>query len=143
MVAQFITLNGETIALCLAQPNRATEPEITASLPTDIAWHPIAKDESRRVFAGAARYQQKYKTTLRTAADCTEFRMWLNRLKSELVAVPLWSDRCRLAQAATGGPAGDASLALDDHPARFGAEWIIVDADSFEIVQSASLFIGN
>jgi hypothetical protein len=141
MIAQFITWNGETIALCLAQPNLASKLEITATLPTDVAWHPIAKDESRRVFAGASRYQQKYKTTLRTAADCTEFRLWLNRLKDELVAVPVWSDRCTLA---TDAAAGVGTMLLADHPARAGQYWIVTNSDfsAYEILQVTSISSG-
>src|ERR1700736_5152579 len=91
-VATFINYGGQTIALCLAQPNRRTRPQLSLEFPADITWHPLSKRQSARIFAHSARYQMQYLVTLRSSPVCTAFEMWLQKLQTETVAVPLWAD---------------------------------------------------
>lgn len=92
---EFITLNGETIALCLAAPNWEQPIVVELTLPATVE-RSLSADESRRVFASSVRYELEYKALFPTAADSTDFRVWLNRLKGELVAVPMWTDQVEL-----------------------------------------------
>lgn len=135
MIAQYVTFGAsETVALCVAPPNRATPPEITLEFPSEVGRHPISRKESRRTFAGSARYSMRYRSTLRTAAEMTELRIWLNQLKTQTVALPLWVDACAITAYTN---AGAVSLPVHDHPVRYGAEWIIMNADAslYEIVE--------
>src|SRR4029077_7811991 len=86
-------------------------------------------------FAGSARYTQKFLATLRNAADKTEFKIWLSQLGKQTVALPLWDDGCKITGAINPGTS---TIALDQHPVRSGAEWIILAADNstYEIVSS-------
>lgn len=142
MIAQFINYTGilgaETIGLCLVQPNRVQQPKKTLSFPSDVSRLAPSKKESRRTFANSARYQTTYLATLRTAADLTEFRLFLNQLKTQTVAVPLWDDGCQLTAAAN---IAALTLATDQHPACSGAEWIIVSPDflTYEIVTTDTI----
>jgi hypothetical protein len=92
---KFISYSGATIALVLAQPNWNSKPVLSMSLPTD-ATRGISGRESRRNFARSSRYSFNYTTRFNDAADATEFRIGLQRLKDELMAVPLWVDPVRL-----------------------------------------------
>src|SRR5205807_689484 len=100
MTAQFIAYNGpfglETIALLLAPANWENPPKLEPQLPAEISSHPISKNESRRSFAASSRYTFTYTAELWSTNAMTEFRIWLNRLRDETVAVPLWTDDCEL-----------------------------------------------
>src|SRR4051794_5684678 len=132
-VASFVNLGGETVALLLAPPNRRTKPKITPEFPAEVTWHPLSKRQSPRIFAHSARYQMQYLVTLRNAGLCTAFAMWLQRLKDEQVVVPVWDDVCVLTAAKA---AGQTILPLDTHPARSGADWLLLapDFSAYEFV---------
>ena len=142
MTAQFINYNGpfgaEAIALLLASPNWDVEPKCEPQLPTDVASHPISAFESRRTFAGSSRYELTYKAEFWSIQEQTEFRLWLNQLKDQTIAVPLWTDDCVMTAPAI---AGATSLNIGDHPARSGLEWIVIapDASTYEIVQASAV----
>jgi hypothetical protein len=95
MVAKFVTIDGENMALVLARPTRAQQPEPSLSFPTEVTGHPLSPRESRRTFARSARYEMKYRVRLGSADEATEFRIWLNKQKDQTVAIPLWVDACR------------------------------------------------
>src|SRR4051812_3341275 len=96
MIARFIEFEGETIGLCLVRQDLSENPKVPLEFPTEVTRHPRAKPESRRTYARTARYQFSYLATLRTSADVTELQMFVNALKDQSVAVPLWNDVCRL-----------------------------------------------
>lgn len=134
MIAQYITLGAETVALCVARPNlEKSRPQLDLKFPSDVGRHPISKRESRRTFARSARYAMRYIATLRTADEATEMAIWLAQLKRQTVAIPLWLDGCVMT-AAHG--VGATAIAVHDHPVRSGFEWIIANSDFsvYEIV---------
>lgn len=133
MVAKFVTISGESVALVLARPNRATHPTAALSFPTEITADPNSKRESRRTFARNARYEIQYRVRLTSADEATEFRIWLAQQKDQTIAIPLWVDACRLTSAAA---IGATTLFLDQHPVRSGSTWIVMNADAsaYEII---------
>lgn len=135
----FIDYGGETIALLLAQPNWAQPVTLELSLPfTDIT-KGISARESRKVFGLSSRYSFAYSVWLPDTETCTDFRLWINRLKGETLAVPLWTDQIILSASSTAGATSLTKSAL--MPARYGAEWIIVSPDfsTFEIVTVSAI----
>src|SRR5215469_3027607 len=138
MIARIFTVDGQQVALLLAKPNWATEVTITLELPTDVSKEAITFTESRRNFAQSARYKMKWSSYMSNAADATELRLFLTRVRGESIVVPLWTDMCELA---VGIPRGGTVLSLVDLPARFSSNWIITNSDFslFEIVAVASL----
>jgi hypothetical protein len=134
----FISYAGDTLALFAPPCDWSAPMKLTVTLPSD-ATPSILKNESRRVFATSQRYDMEFKVTTDNAADSNDIRAWINRLKVETVAVPLYMDEIQLA--APVNP-GDVSLAISGElPARYGAEWIILadDGSAFEIVIVTSL----
>lgn len=132
---KFVTLGGETVALCLASPNWAGDSPVTLelALPTEIA-KALSDREARRNFARTFRYTLTYKTLFATARESTDFRLGLLRLKGETVAVPMWVDAVELS---TDENAGSISLGKTaEMPVRYGSEWIVLSADgsTYEIV---------
>jgi hypothetical protein len=130
----FLTYLGAPLALFAGRPNYAQQPvkeELT--LPTGVT-RAILGSESRRAYATANRYTQDYHYDARDAVDSTDVRKWLERLKTELVAVPMWSDQVTLSTSYSIGATLLNKTAL--MPTRFASEWIILsdDESTFEIV---------
>jgi hypothetical protein len=143
MIARLISYQENDIGLIVAQPNWESTVTITLDLPTDIAKEPITFYESRRAFAESSRYTMKWTTYLSNAADAAELRIFLTRIRSEILAVPLWTDGCELL---TSIPIGATSIQLRDVPVRWGTFWIIANSDfsTWEIVYGTlSAFIQN
>jgi uncharacterized phage protein (TIGR02218 family) len=131
---QFITYKGETVALFLLAPNWAQAVKLELQLPfTDIT-KGLSAREQRRAFGDSARYSLEYSVTTADAKTSTDLRLWLNRLKGETVAVPLWTDGVEISAIANAGVTSIAKTSVN--PAQYGAEWIIMSADAstFEIV---------
>lgn len=129
----FIDYGTETLALCAAPPNWRDPIKLSVGLPGDVT-QSLLKTESRRRFATSNRYTLEHLFETDNAADSTDLRKWLERLKIETVAVPLWTDGVILA--ADIDP-NDTNLLIDGElPVRSGAEWLIVSDDgrTFEIV---------
>jgi hypothetical protein len=123
----------DDLALCLAPANWRTPPKLTAEFPfTDIE-RAILGNETRRSFGLTKKHGLEYSPIFLNDFDSTAFRLGLNRLKTELVGVPLWIDLC--VTHATLFSAGT-SLVLNNLPARYGSHWILLAADgfTFEIV---------
>lgn len=137
MTAQFITYLGETIALVLARPNRTQAPKVTPNFLSDAHGHPISKFESRRNYGRSVRYDVQFRARLRSVAEATEFRIWLNKQKDQTIAIPLWTDVCYLTAAANSGAT---SLPIDNHPVRSGTAWIALSSDNstYEILTASS-----
>ena len=133
MIARIFTVAGQQVALLAAQPNWATEVTLALDLPTDIEKEAITLTEARRNFAQSARYTMKWTTYLSNAADSTELRIFLTRVRGESIICPLWTDQCEFANAVV---TGQRNILLIDTPARFGASWIVTDSTftNFEIV---------
>jgi hypothetical protein len=142
MIARIVNVQGTQMGLLAAQPNWATQIKVTLELPTDVSKEAITFNESRRNFAQSARYSLAYQCYLNNAADATELRLFLSRIRSEMVAVPMWTDACETARA--HGP-GNTNILLVDLPARFGSTWIITtdDFSTFEFVTVQSLNTNN
>ena len=138
MIARMITLAGQPAGLLAAQPNWDSEVTVSLELPVDVSKEPITFHESRRVFAQSARYSMSWRAYLSNAADSTELRIFLTRVRGEPVLVPLWPDMC---ETATDALAGATSITLTDLPVRYGSTWIIADDtfSSYEIVTVSSL----
>ena len=121
---KFIHYNGEDVCLILAQPMMRPKPKLTLILPftdTDTA---ISHREERKTMGKTGRYVFEYTPHFKNAGFSTEFRIGLQRLHDEVVAVPLWMDWVKLS-----GPAAKNDTILfktADMPVRYGAEWLIV-----------------
>jgi hypothetical protein len=138
MIARIITFGGAQYGLLAAAPNWDTEVTVTLELPTDVSKEPITLQESRRAFAQSARYKMTWSSYLSNAADATELRLFLTRIRGESIFVPLWPDVCEIVPALT---AGATVFGLVDLPVRFGVNWIIASQDFslWEIVTVANI----
>jgi hypothetical protein len=138
MYTRIITLGSAQYGLLAAPPNWDTEVKINLELPTDVSKEPITFTESRRTFAASARYKMSWTSYLPSAAEATDLRIFLTRIRSEGILVPLWPDVCELKSNIVKGAT---FLPLVDTPARFGTRWIITDEEfsSWEIINIASL----
>jgi hypothetical protein len=138
MIAQMITWNTVTTGLLVAPPNWDTEVKVSLELPTDISKEPITLQESRRNFAASARYKLSWRAYLFTAADATELRIFLTRLRGEAVLAPLWPDQCETTAATS---IGASALPTFDRPVRSGSTWIVAapDFSLWEIVTVTSI----
>ena len=124
MIAQLVNFNGAQAAMLAARPNWDTPIKLTLDLPSDVEKQAITFLESRRNFAKSARYTFEWRCYLSNAADATELRILLTRLRGESVIVPLWTDVCELQNPITQG---QSSWTLYDIPARGGVTWVITD----------------
>lgn len=127
---------GEPLALILVPPDWGQPVELVPDLSTlvEIETSPSAL-ESSRAFGRSARYTFTFTGALRDARECTDFRLGMRRLKSELTALPLWTDQVELRTAAAAG-ATTLAFVPEFPPARWGREWVIVsrDGSAYEIV---------
>jgi hypothetical protein len=124
VIARIVNFYGTQVGLLAAPPNWDTEIKVSMELPTDVSKQPITFSESRRNFAQSARYKMEWTSYLSSAADATELRIFLTRIRELPILVPLWPDVCELKTAVV---AGTRSLPLIDLPARYSAGWIITD----------------
>lgn len=131
---KFIDYAGETIALILTPPNwREAKPRCETLLPFTTIDKALSARESRRNWGRSSRYTIEFAPRFRTAAAATEFRLGLNALKVEPVAVPMWLDGVKISALSNAGATTLPKAA--DMPVRFGAEWIILGTSgAFEIV---------
>ncbi len=145
MIAQIISYAGtgigtpvEQLGLLLARPDWSSDLKVELQLPTDVARAPISTRESRRSFAQSARYSIQWRAYLDNAADATELRIFLTRLKGEMVAAPMWTDGVEIA---TNVAAQVGTIPTLDTPVRSGLEWIILanDNSAYEIVTVNSM----
>jgi len=138
MIARIITFQGAQVGLLVAPPNWDTEIKVSLALPTDVAKQPITFAESRRNFAQSARYKITWTTYLSNAADATELRIFLTRVRGESILAPLWPDVCELVADAN---IGATSLTTFDRPVRSGSYWIIANPNfsTYEIVTVSSI----
>jgi Phage conserved hypothetical protein BR0599 len=154
IIARIVTVGGTQVGLLVAKPNWDTEVTVSLELPTDIEKQPITFYESRRNFAQSARYSLTWRSYLFSAADATELRIFLTRVRGETVVAPLWTDGCELAPSTTqlfsGDPStvipqGSTQFPLVDLPARYTNNWIITNSDfsTWEIVTVTSLNIAT
>jgi hypothetical protein len=138
MIGRIITYQGASYGLLVAPPNWDTEVTVALELPTDISKEPITFQESRRNFAASVRYKLTYTCYLSNAADSTELRLFLTRLRGESMFVPMWTDGCEMLNAES---IGATSIELYDLPVRYGTTWIIgtPDFSTYEIVTVSNL----
>jgi hypothetical protein len=140
MTALFYAFGSETLALLLAPPDWNSGPvTVELTLPTDTSRSQMSTVESRRAFAASTRYSLGYSAYLDNAAAALELRIWLQRLKGETVAVPMWTDAVELAQVVLAGTTVFFKTA--PMPVRYGAQWIIMNdaASVFELVSISAL----
>jgi hypothetical protein len=126
---KFISYNGEKIALFLAPPNWADAVNVELTLPFTEITTAISAQESRRTFGKSARYSLEYSVApgpdpANDAAFSTNLRLWLQRLKEEMVAVPMWTDAVEIAGNIAARNTVIPKTAAN--PVRYGAEWIVV-----------------
>lgn len=133
--SDFIELDGETVALLLAVPNWGSV-KVELTIPAEIT-RAVSGRQTRRNFNRFARYSIEYTADMiayeNVAESSTELRLWLNRLKGETVAVPLWADGCEF-QNALG--VGQTAPPVYSAPVRYGSTWVLLheSIDSYEIV---------
>jgi len=139
---KFIDYGGETVALLLATPNWAQSLEVSMTLPTAID-KAISARESRRAFATSMRYSLGYTVDFFSTRQATDLRLWLNRLKGETVAVPLWTDAVEISVTANAG--SDTFAKTATMPVRYGSEWIVLsdDLSAYEIVVVSAIDAGT
>jgi hypothetical protein len=139
----FITYNGATLALCLAQPNWDQDLKVEISTPWAEVTEAQSGAEARQPFGESARYMLEYVVDTSTAKESTDLRMWLLRLRDETVAVPMWAD---YVESTNSFNAGATSIPLAyGPPVNYGAEWIILSPDglTYEIVVVDSVTATN
>jgi uncharacterized phage protein (TIGR02218 family) len=129
----FIDYDDETLALLLATPNWSSDIKLQIDLPFTLVQKALSARESRGAFATSSRYSLEYEFFSEDAKQSSDLRLWLNRLKDETVAVPMWADGVELTASVNAG----ATLLLKrDNPVQYGGEWIVLsdDASIYEIV---------
>jgi hypothetical protein len=132
---KFINYGGETVALCLALPNWQANLKVTIDLSEIVnITDALSAKETRERFGKSGRYHFEYEILTGDAAHTNAVRLWLQRLKGETVAVPLWTDGVEIYSAAA--IAATVINKTPDNPVQYGSEWIIVnqDASVYEIV---------
>ena len=138
MIARIVTIQGAQYGLLAASPNWEREVKVSLELPTDVSKEPITFNESRRNFAQSARYRMTWTSYLATAADSTELRLFLTRIRGETLAVPMWPDACEALNALV---IGQTLITLVDLPVRYGTIWIVAKEDfsTYEFVNVVSI----
>lgn len=144
----FIDYNGAVLALLLAQPNWEKEVKVELSVPWSEITEARSGAEARQPFGESARYAIEYTVDTGDAKESTDLKMWLMRLRDEMVAVPMWAD---YVEAQNGFNAGATSIPLAyGPPVNHGNLWIILpppgsgpDGGAFEIVTRLSVTAGN
>src|SRR5215831_3445143 len=133
MIARIITWQSQQVGLLFAPPNWDTEVKVSLTLPTDVAKQPITFAESRRNFAQSARYKMAWRSYLANAADATELRIFLTRVRGEPILAPLWTDVCETTAATI---VGATTFTTFDRPVRSGSYWLVAapDFSAWEIV---------
>ena len=132
---EFITYNSEAVALFLAPPNWDQPVTLEINGPFSANTVAVSAQTSRRQFAKTARYALEYyvSTPIPTSLSddvvfSTNLRLWLQRLKGEMVAVPLWTDGVEISAPVTAGNTSFSKTSVN--PAQSGAEWIVVSPDN-------------
>ncbi len=130
---QFIDYNSAPLALCLALPNWGSQITVEITLPATVTKARTTRT-SRSNFGRSNRYTLEYQVDTSSAQESEDLRLWLLRLKTEPVAVPMWTDGVILSTAFNAGATALVKTALN--PVEYGAEWIIFDPVSgvYEIV---------
>src|SRR5215472_2557101 len=142
MIARIVTVTGQQMGFLAAPPNWGTAVTLALDLPTDVSKEAITFNESRRNFAQSARYKMTWTSYLADAADSTELRLFLTRIRGETIVAPLWMDACETARQQN---VGTTQILLVDLPARFGTTWLIAtdDFSIFEFVTVATLNVNG
>src|SRR5436309_3298923 len=101
---KFITYSGEAVALCLALPNWGESITVQIDLtPVTEVTKALSARRSARRFARTARCNFEYSVLTQDAHQSAQLKLWLQRLKGETVAVPLWTDGVEIYSAVTAG----------------------------------------
>jgi hypothetical protein len=133
----FTEYQSAPLALFLLEPDWSRPVKVDLSLPTQLD-RAISGIESRRAFAASMRYSLSFSVFTANGPESTKLRLWLNTLRDEKVAVPLWTDVLTLS---AGVSAGAEALTFTSLPARYGAEWLLLNLTSglWEIVEVESI----
>ena len=135
----FTSYNDQTIALLLAQPNWEKPIKVKLRFPWAEVTTARAGDEDRQPYGESTRYTLEYTVDTSDARQTSDLKMWLDRLRDELVAVPMWEDHVECANAFN---AGTTSIPLAyGPPVNHGNLWLIMspDGSTFEIVVRLSV----
>ena len=128
-VMQWISIGLYPVVLFILQPNFATEIKVTLSIMDQVQAAQSNKG-SRRAFTNTGRYTVEMECLCSNAQESTEVRLGLNRLKDDLVALPLWVDQVVLTNVTLAG-ASVATYNGNFPPARYGAYWIFISTDLY------------
>ena len=136
----YVTFNGQSSLLVLAEPEWQTAPKVTLTTPGDVAAANYGQ-ESRRAFAKSLRYTLEYTPQTETLAQSTAIRQALNVYRSQPVVCPLWTDAVQMAVNQVNGSTLLPVAASPGLPARSGTNWIVVNLDTqaFEFISVSSV----
>ena len=137
-VMQWVSIGLQPIVLFILPPNFATEVKVTLSIMDQVQVTQNNKG-STRSFTNTGRYSVEMECLCSNAQESTEVRLGLNRLKDDLVALPLWVDLVVLTTVTLAG----ASTAT--YSGAFAARalreqyWIFINTTTYlsEIVQTS------
>lgn len=141
MRMEWVNLGGTNAVLFLLPPNFATDIKVSLSV-MDMAQVTQNNKSSTRSFISKGRYTVEMSCLCGNTQESTDIRQGLNRLKGELVALPLWTDSITLT---TQTNAGDttSTYSFFKAPARYGTAWIFVNLTTFIYEYVSLVSIGS
>lgn len=126
---EWVTIGGNASVLFLLPPNFATDIKVTLSV-MDMAQVTQDNKSSTRSFTTKGRYTVEMECLCGNIQESTDIRMGLNRIKGELVVLPLWTDSVALTAQTNAGGTG----VIFNHsnlPSRWGVWWVFVNLTTF------------
>lgn len=129
MRMEWVTLGGQPSVLFLLPPNFATNIKVSLSV-MDMAQVTQDNKSSTRSFTSKGRYKIEMECLCGNSQESTDIRQGLNRLKGELVALPLWTDSVSLTTQTNAGDTTSTYSSLIP-PSRYGTSWIFVNLTTF------------
>lgn len=133
------TIGAQAIVLMLLPPNFSTPIKVTLSV-MDMAQVTQNNKSSTRSLSSKGRYTIEMECLAGNLQESSDIRAGLNRLKGELVALPLWTDAVSLT---TLTVAGDTTSTFNSSmpPSRWGTWWAFINLTTFvyELVSVTSV----
>lgn len=129
MKMEWTTLGAQPVVLFLLPPNFATEIKLTLSV-MDMAQVTQNNKSSTRSLSSKGRYTIEMECLCSSLQESTDVRQGFNRLKGDLVALPLWTDSVVTTSVSTTG-ATTAIFDTDTTPSRWGTSWVFVNLTTF------------
>lgn len=139
MKMEWTTVGGQQVVLLLLPPNFATDIKVSLSV-MDMAQVTQNNKSSTRSFTSKGRYTIEMECLCGNALESTDIRQGFNRLKAELVGLPLWMDSIVTTSTVLSGSTS-ATFDILKAPSRFGSFWVFIDMTTFlyEVVTVSSV----